>query len=98
MKDYSRFLKNPLRLHVTGASPDCQPVKRPVERQSEQQVTGDDWLEPPPPLDLQPLLEHFAGHLLVLVKGMSINVQRGGWLAVAQEARHRGHVRAVCNE
>lgn len=29
---------------------------------------------------------------------MGIDVQRGGGLAVAQEARHRGHVCAVCDE
>ena len=29
---------------------------------------------------------------------MGIDVQRGGWLAVAQETCHRGHVRAVRDE
>ena len=48
--------------------------------------------------DLQPVLEHPAGRLFVLIEGMGIDVQRGGWLAVAQEACHRGHVRAVCDE
>lgn len=48
--------------------------------------------------DLQPLLEYPAGRLFVLIKGMGIDVQRGRGLAVAQEARHRGHVCAVCDE
>ena len=39
-----------------------------------------------------------AGRLFVLVEGVRVDVQRGRWLAVAQEARHRGHVRAICNE
>ena len=45
-----------------------------------------------------PLLEHFAGCLLVPVNRMGVDVQRGGWLAVAQESRHRGYVYAVCDE
>ena len=46
-------------------------------------------------LDFQPLLQHFAGRLLVLIERMGIDVQRSGRLAVAQQARNRGHVRAV---
>ena len=48
--------------------------------------------------DLQPVLEHPASRLFVLIERMGIDVQRGGGLAVAQEARHRGYVRSVCNE
>ena len=44
---------------------------------------------------LQHFLQARAGGLFVLVEGMGINVQRGGGLAVAEDARHRGHVRAV---
>ena len=48
--------------------------------------------------NLQPLLEHSAGRLLVLIESMGIDVQGGRGLAVAQKARHRGHVRSVCDE
>ena len=43
-------------------------------------------------LYFQPLLQHLTGHLLVLVKRVGVDVQRSGRLAVAQEARHGGHV------
>ena len=49
-------------------------------------------------LDFQSLLQNFAGCFFVLVERMGVDVQRGGWLAVAQKTRHRGHVRAVGNQ
>ena len=44
---------------------------------------------------LQHLLQFRAGGLFVLVEGMGINVQRSGGLAVAEDARHRCHIRAA---
>ena len=35
--------------------------------------------------DFQPLLECFAGRFLVLVEGVGVNVQCGGWLGVSQQ-------------
>ena len=49
-------------------------------------------------LDLQSLLQRPASRLLVFVEGVGVDVQGGGGLAVAQEARHRGHVGAACDE
>ena len=46
---------------------------------------------------LQHSLQLRAGGLFVLVEGMSVDVQRSGGLAVAEDARHCGHVRAACN-
>ena len=36
-----------------------------------------------------------AGGLFVLVEGVGVDVQRGGGLAVAEDARHRGDIRAA---
>ena len=38
-----------------------------------------------------------AGGLFVFVEGVGVDVQRGGGLAVAEDARHRGHIRAARN-
>ena len=43
---------------------------------------------------LQHSLQSRAGGLFVLVEGVGVDVQRGGGLAVAEDARHRGHIRA----
>ena len=48
-----------------------------------------------PMSNLQHSLQARAGGLFVLVEGVSVNVQRGGGLAVAENARHRGHIRAA---
>ena len=47
--------------------------------------------------NLQHLLQSRAGGLFVLVKGVGVDVQRGRGLAVAEDARHRGHIRAARN-
>ena len=44
---------------------------------------------------LQHPLQSRAGGLFVLVEGVGVNIQRGGGLAVAEDARHRGHIRAA---
>ena len=44
---------------------------------------------------LQHFLQARAGGLFVLVEGMGTNVQRGGGLTVAEDARHRCHIRAA---
>lgn len=44
---------------------------------------------------LQHSLQARAGGLFVLVESVGINIQRGGGLAVAEDARHRGHIRAA---
>ena len=46
-------------------------------------------------LYIQPFLQLCTGGLLVLIERMGINVQRGGGLAVTEDARHRGHIRAT---
>ena len=45
--------------------------------------------------NLQHSLQSCAGGLFVLVEGVGVDVQRGGGLAVAEDARHRGHIRAA---
>lgn len=45
--------------------------------------------------NLQHFLQARAGGLFVLVEGMGVDVQRGGGLAVAEDARYRGHIRAA---
>ena len=45
--------------------------------------------------NLQHPLQSRAGDLFVLVEGVGVDVQRGGGLAVAEDARHRGHIRAA---
>lgn len=47
--------------------------------------------------NLQDFLQSRAGGLFVLVEGMGINVQRSRGLAVAEDARYRGHVRTACD-
>ena len=44
---------------------------------------------------LQHPLQFRAGGFFVLVEGVGVDVQRGGGLAVAEDARHRGHIRAA---
>lgn len=44
---------------------------------------------------LQHFLQTRAGGLFVLVEGVGVDVQRGGGLAVAEDARHRGNIRAA---
>lgn len=56
-------------------------------------MQGQPWFS-----DFETLLERFAGGFLVFVEGMGIDVQRGGGLGVAQQARHCGHIRAVGNQ
>lgn len=45
--------------------------------------------------NLQHPLQSRAGGLFVLVEGVGVNVERGGGLAVAENARHRGDIRAA---
>ena len=45
--------------------------------------------------NIQSFLQLCAGGLFVLVESMGVDVQRGGGLAVAEDARHRGHIRAA---
>lgn len=33
--------------------------------------------------------------MLILIEGVGVDVQRGGGLAMAEDARHRGHIRAA---
>ena len=44
---------------------------------------------------LQHPLQSRAGGPFVLVEGVGVNIQRGGGLAVAEDARYRGHIRAA---
>ena len=44
---------------------------------------------------LQHFLQSRAGGLFVLVESMGVDVQRGGGLTVAEDARYRGHIRAA---
>lgn len=46
-------------------------------------------------LYIQPFLQLCAGGLFVLIEGVGVDVQRGGGLAVTEDARHRGHIRAA---
>ena len=48
-------------------------------------------------LYIQPFLQLCTGGLLVLIERMGVDVQRGGGLAVAEDARYRGHVRTARN-
>ena len=45
--------------------------------------------------NLQHSLQSRAGGLFVLVEGVGVDIQRGGGLAVAEDARYRGHIRAA---
>lgn len=45
--------------------------------------------------NLQHSLQFCAGGLFVLVEGVGVDIQRGGGLTVAEDARHRGHIRAA---
>ena len=45
--------------------------------------------------NLQDFLQSRAGGFFVLVEGVGVDVQRGGGLAVAKDARHRCHIRAA---
>ena len=53
---------------------------------------------PLPVSDFQPLLERFACRFLVLVEGVAVDVQCGGWLGVTQQTGYRGYVCAVGNQ
>lgn len=48
-----------------------------------------------PMSNLQHFLQFRAGGFFVLVEGVGIDIQRGGGLTVAEDARHRGHIRAA---
>ena len=48
-----------------------------------------------PMSNLQHSLQARAGGLFVLVESMGVDVQRGGGLTVAEDARYRGHIRAA---
>ena len=52
----------------------------------------------PSPSDIQAPLEGFTGGFLVFIEGVGVDVQRRGALGVTQKARHRRHVRAVCDQ
>lgn len=45
--------------------------------------------------NLQHFLQARAGGLFVLVEGVGVDVQRGGGLTVAEDARHRGNIRTA---
>lgn len=45
--------------------------------------------------NLQDFLQSRAGGLFVLVESVGIDIQRGGGMAVAEDARYRGHIRAA---
>ena len=45
--------------------------------------------------NLQHSLQARAGGLFVLVESMGVDVQRGGGLTVAEDARYRGHIRTA---
>ena len=45
--------------------------------------------------NLQHPLQSRAGGLFVLVEGVGIDIQRGGGLTVAEDARYRGHIRTA---
>ena len=47
--------------------------------------------------NLQDFLQSRAGGLFVLVEGVGVDVQRGGGLAVAEDACHRCNIRAACD-
>ena len=44
---------------------------------------------------LQHFLQSRAGGLFVLIEGVGVDIQRGGGLAVAENARYRGHIRTA---
>lgn len=44
---------------------------------------------------LQHSLQARAGGLFVLVESVGIDIQRGGGLTVAEDARHRGNIRTA---
>ena len=48
-----------------------------------------------PSSDFEPGLHGTAGLALIFVEGVTVDVQRGGRLGVAEEPRHRGHVCAA---
>ena len=48
-----------------------------------------------PMSNLQHFLQARAGGLFVLVESVGVDIQRGGGLAVAENARHRCHIRAA---
>ena len=45
--------------------------------------------------NIQSFLQLCAGGLFVLTEGVGVDIQRGGGLAVAENARHRCHIRAA---
>ena len=46
---------------------------------------------------LQHFLQSCAGGFFILVEGVGVDVQRGGGLAVAEDACHRCNIRAACD-
>ena len=44
---------------------------------------------------LQHSLQSRAGGLFVLIEGVGVDIQRGRGLAVAEDARYRGHIRTA---
>ena len=47
--------------------------------------------------NIQSFLQLRAGGLFVLVEGVGVDVQRGGGLTVAEDARHRCNIRTACD-
>ena len=47
--------------------------------------------------NLQHSLQARAGGLFVLVEGVGVDIQRGGGLTVAEDARHRCNIRTACD-
>ena len=45
--------------------------------------------------NIQSFLQLCAGGLFVLVESVGINIQRGGGLAMTEDARYRGHIRTA---
>ena len=54
---------------------------------------GDFWCS-----DFQAALHNLAGGFLVFVERVGVDIQRGGWLAVAEKTRDRADVRAAGDE
>ena len=46
---------------------------------------------------LQLFLQLRAGGFFILVEGVGVDVQRGGGLAVAEDARYRCYIRTACD-
>lgn len=46
---------------------------------------------------LQHFLQSRAGGLFILVEGVGVDIQRGGGLTVAEDARYRCYIRTACD-